>query len=551
VIYFDKRGEFMNTVYVIGHKNPDTDSICSAIVYAEFKRMLRKEYNFISGRLGPINRETQFVLDYFKVPEPELIENVYTQVTDITFDRPINILKDSPLSETWETMMKHNARTVNIVDESGKFIGLATLGDIAKAYLESSGDFSKFKVPMQNILKTLDGKAILMNDDFFSGNIVVAAMQAGDVKKRLRKGDLLITGNREDVQLLAVEYGARVLVITGNHDVSELVLERARQKGINIIKVPHDTFDTVKLINQSIPVHYIMKKDGLIVFSTNDLIDDVKEVMLKHKYRNFPILDQSQKPAGMLARRHILDHARKNVILVDHNERSQSVKGLEEARMLEIIDHHRIGCIETDQPIVFINRPVGCTATIIFGLYEQKGITPDKTMAGLMCAAILSDTLVFKSPTCTQEDINAAKKLAKIAGIDIEQFSSAMFQAGTSLEGKSEEEIFYTDFKDFNIGKYKIGVSQVNISQKISESLKSRMIKFMEKLKAERNYDLLFLMLTDIITQGSEFLYVGEHKELLSRAFDVEIKGESFYLPMVVSRKKQVIPRIISAINSY
>jgi manganese-dependent inorganic pyrophosphatase len=540
----------MSTVYIIGHKNPDTDSVCSAIAYAEFKSSLKKEHNFIPARLGPINRETQFVLEYFKVPEPELIENVYTQVSDITFDKPINILKDSPLSTTWETMMKHNARTVNIIDASGKFIGLATVGDIAKAYLESSGDFSRFKVPMQNIIKTLGGEAVVLKDDAFSGNIVVAAMQADDVRKRLRKGDLLITGNREDVQLLAVEYGAGVLVITGNHDISELVRERAEQKGVNVIKVPHDTFDTVKRINQSIPVHYIMKTENLAVFRTDDLIQDIKEAMLKYKYRNFPILGHDGKPVGMLARRHILDHARKNVILVDHNEKSQSVNGLEEARILEIIDHHRICCMETDQPIVFINRPVGCTATIIFELYEQKDYIPDRIIAGLMCAAILSDTLVFKSPTCTCQDIRAAKKLAEIAGVDIERFSSAMFQAGTSLEGKSEEEIFYTDFKDFNIGKYKIGVSQVNISQKISESLKSRMINFMEKLKTERNYDLLLLMLTDIINQGSEFLCVGEHKELLGRAFNVEIREESFHLPLVVSRKKQVIPRIISAINS-
>ncbi|MCR4431856.1 MAG: putative manganese-dependent inorganic diphosphatase [Tepidanaerobacteraceae bacterium] len=541
----------MSTVYIVGHKNPDTDSVCSAIAYAGYKSISEKGHIFKPSRLGPINRETRFVLEYFKVPEPEPIENVYTQVGDIAFDEPLNILKNSPLSETWETMMKHNARTVNIVDESGKFLGLATLGDIAKAYLESSGDFSKFKVPMQNIINTLDGAAVLQNEDFFNGNIIVAAMQADDVRKRLRKGDLLITGNREDVQLLAVEHGAGVLAITGNHDVSEQIKKRAEQKGVTVIRVPHDTFDTVKLINQSIPIHYIMKTDNLAVFRTDDLIEDVKEAMLKYKYRNFPILDHDGKPVGMLARRHILDHARKNVILVDHNEMSQSVKGIEEARILEIIDHHRICCMETDQPIVFINKPVGCTATIILDLYEQKGFIPDRIVAGLMCAAILSDTLVFKSPTCTSQDIRAAKKLAEIAGIDIERFSSAMFRAGTSLEGKSEEEIFYTDFKDFNTGKFKIGVSQVNLSQEISESLKSRMIRFMEKLKTEKNYDLLLLMLTDIINQGSEFLYVGECKEMLGRAFNVEISGESFRLPLVVSRKKQVIPRIISAINSW
>lgn len=252
----------------------------------------------------------------------------------------------------------------------------------------------------------------------------------------------------------------------------------------------------------------------------------------------------------MLARHHILDYKRKNVILVDHNEKSQSAEGIEQANILEIIDHHRIGCIETDQPIVFINQPVGCTATIIFGKYEEKNIMPSKKIAGIMCAAILSDTLMFKSPTCTMEDIRAAKKLASIAGIEIEKFGRAMFEAGTSLEGKTEKEIFFTDFKEFKIGDYKIGVSQVNIFNSSPEHLKNRLVQFMEKLRSDREYDLLLLMLTDIINEVSEFLFAGDQRELIRRAFGVDVEGNSFLLARVVSRKKQVVPKIISAVNS-
>ncbi|TYP58538.1 putative manganese-dependent inorganic diphosphatase [Thermosediminibacter litoriperuensis] len=540
----------MSDIYVFGHRNPDTDSICSAIAYSDFKNLTEKDYNYIPARLGPINRETQFVLDYFGVPVPRVIENVYTQVSDIHFDKPVNVNKNASMFEAWHMILQHNARTINIVDDSGKFLGLATLGDIAKVYLESSSGFSGYAVPVKNIVETLKGEALVLKEEVFSGNIIVAAMQIDDIQSRIKEGDLLIVGNRKDVQLMAVKSGIKILVVTGGHEVPGDVLETAGANGVTVIKVPYDTFDTVKLINESLPVRYIMKTEDLITFSLEDTIDDVKETMLKYRYRNFPVLDGQKRPVGMLARSHILDYTRKNVILVDHNEKSQSAEGIEQASILEIIDHHRIGCLETGQPIVFINRPVGCTATIVCRNYEERNIMPSKKIAGLMCAAILSDTLMFKSPTCTGEDIRAAKKLAGIAGIEIEKFARAMFEAGTSLEGKTEEEIFFTDFKEFKIGDYKIGVSQVNIFNNSPESLKNRLIQFMEKLRTDREYDLLLLMLTDIINEVSEFLFVGNHRELIRRAFGVDVGGNSFLLPRVVSRKKQVVPRIISAINS-
>ena len=539
----------MTTVYVSGHKNPDTDSICSAIAYAYLKRM-SEGINAIPVRLGPINRETKFVLDYFGVEEPIFIENVYTQVQDIKFDKPLVFKENTSMFEAWNTMMEKNIRTIVVVDEENKLMGIATVGDLAKAYLSSSHELSKYKIPIDNILATLKGEETLRYVDYLEGDILVAAMSKENVLKRIKKGDILIVGDRDDIQQAAILQGIKALIITGNNKVSEKILELAKQYKVTIIKVVPDTFDTVKLLNQSIPLSYVIKKEDLVTFRISDYIDDVKEVMLKYRYRNFPIVDEEGKVVGLLARRHILDYERKNVIMVDHNEFSQAVEGIEQARILEIIDHHRIGTIETEQPILFRNHPVGSTATIINRLFEEKGLIPEPKIAGIMCAAILSDTLVFKSPTCTPEDVRAAKKLAEIANIDINEFGTEMFKAGTSLEGKTVEEIFYTDFKEFTINNYKIGIGQVNTLTDAGE-LKQQLINFMEKVKKDKDYDILLLMLTDIINEGSEILFVGNNKELLQRAFNVEIKNNSFYLPYVISRKKQVLPPLVKAINTH
>ncbi|WP_029688358.1 putative manganese-dependent inorganic diphosphatase [Thermoanaerobacter sp. A7A] len=538
----------MTTVYVSGHKNPDTDSICSAIAYAYLKR-ISEGINAIPVRLGPINRETKFVLDYFGVEKPTFIENVYTQVQDIKFDKSLVFKENTSMFEAWNAMMEKNIRTIAVVDEENKLIGIATVGDLAKAYLSSSHELSKYKIPIDNILATLKGEEILRYVDYLEGDILVAAMSKENVLKRIKKGDILIIGDRDDIQQAAIQQGIKALIITGNNGISEKIFELAKQYKVTIIKVVPDTFDTVKLLNQSIPLSYVIKKEDLVTFRVSDYIDDVKEVMLKYRYRNFPVVDEEGKVVGLLARRHILDYERKNVIMVDHNEFSQAVEGIEQARILEIIDHHRIGTIETEQPILFRNHPVGSTATIINRLFEEKGLIPEPKIAGIMCAAILSDTLVFKSPTCTPEDVRAAKKLAEIANIDINEFGTEMFKAGTSLEGKTVEEIFYTDFKEFTINNYKIGIGQVNTLTDAGE-LKQQLISFMEKVKKDKDYDILLLMLTDIINEGSEILFVGNNKELLQRAFNVEIKNNSFYLPYVISRKKQVLPPLVKAINS-
>lgn len=537
----------MSVVFVSGHKNPDTDSICSAIAYANLKRIADK-IDAVPIRLGPINRETQFVLDYFNVNEPLLIDNVYTQVGDIAYDKPLTISEKAPMYEAWNILLNNNSKTIVVVDDENKLKGIATMGDLAKAYLTSSHELSNYTIPVENIIKTLNGKLILKNEEFVRGDIIVAAMQTQSVVSRIEPGMTLIVGNRENIQLESIKKGAKTIIITGGEDPSSAVIEEAKKFGSTLIVVPCDTFDTIKLINQCLPVSLIMIKDDIVTFKDSDYIDDVRQTMLKYRYRNFPVVDDEGKILGLLARRHILDYERKKIILVDHNELSQAVDGIEDATILEIIDHHRVGGIETNQPILFRNQPVGCSSTIINKIYEERGITPDKRIAGLMCAAILSDTLVFKSPTCTPEDIRAAKKLAEIAEIDIESFGKKMFEAGTSLKGKTVEEIFYTDFKEFLIGNLRVGIGQVNTLSSIG-NLKDDLLKFMEEERKNKSFDMLLLMLTDIINEGSLFLFAGNHKELLERAFNINIDDNHFYLPYVISRKKQVVPPIAKAIN--
>lgn len=404
----------MNTIYVMGHKNPDTDSICSAIAYSYFKRIISPQNNYSPVRLGPVNNETGFVLDYFKEPVPELIENLYTQLSDIAFDEPVSVKKETPLSDVWNIMGKNITNTVNVVDEEGFFIGLVTVGDIARASLEISEDLSRVAIPLENIERTLDGQILCSYKKTFSGNILVAAMELATLERRLDEKTLIIVDDREDVQISVLKKEVHTLIITGGSKVSDQVLNLAKEKKVNLITVPYHTFTTVKRIGQSIPVQYVAKSQSLITFSLQEEVDDAKEIMLKHKYRQFPILD-NKIPVGMLSRRNLLNITGKKVILVDHNEESQSAEGLEQAQILEVIDHHRIGSIETLYPIVFINRPVGCTATIVYGFYRDNGIKPPSSIAGLMCAAIISDTLMFKSPTSSTQDREAAQELATIA----------------------------------------------------------------------------------------------------------------------------------------
>ncbi|HHY75841.1 MAG TPA: putative manganese-dependent inorganic diphosphatase [Firmicutes bacterium] len=547
-------------IYVIGHRNPDTDSIASPIAYAHLKNVTEPGAEHIPVRLGPPNRETQFVLDYFRVEAPILLENVYTQVKDLVFDEPTSVSLDTSMRSAWELMAQTGFKSLTVVDDRGKLVGIVTLGDIAEAYLASSGSLVRGPVPVRNIVGALDGELLVQGRPQFRGTVEVVSHggaylgtydgKAAGIHAGPATGVLLIVGRGYIGPEVLETSGLEVVVLTHEAPVFPELLAGARKRGITVIKTPHGIYETARRVSQSEPVSHIMTTEDIVAFSLEEQVDDVKETMLRYRYRYFPVLDDEGRPVGKLARRHVIDYTGKNVILVDHNERSQSVEGIEEARILEIIDHHRVGSVETGEPIVFINRPLGSTATIVYELYCQRGVEPPGPIAGLMLAAILSDTLAFKSPTCTPEDVRAAKRLAQIAGVDMEEFVKSMFSAGTSLEGKTEAEIFFGDFKESRIRNLRIGVSQVNTYHTDVAALRERLTAFMEHLQAERGYDLLLLMLTDIIAEGSELLVVGHQPEIVERAFGVSLKEKPLFLPGVISRKKQVLPRIIRAINA-
>ncbi|QCX32614.1 putative manganese-dependent inorganic diphosphatase [Caloramator sp. E03] len=537
-------------IYITGHKNPDSDSVCSAIAYAELKRKLG--FNATAAVLGELNRETEFILDYFKVPKPILLKTVKTQVCDLNVDNPIPVSPDVSIKTAWMLMKKNNIKTLSVVDDNGRLIGIVTLSDITNKYMDilENNIISTSKTPLRNIIETLNAKLITGSSEDFktSGKVVVAAMAPEQMKPFIDVGDIVISGNRKDSQKAALEYGANCIIVTGDSKVDDEVVEIAKKKKCIIMTTPNDTFATARLINQSIPVKYIMTTENIISFETDDFVDEIKEKMLQTRYRSYPVVDENNKIIGFVSRYHLISQNKKKVILVDHNEKSQSVNGIDEADVLEIIDHHRVGDVQTGKPIYFRNEPVGSTATIVANIYFENGIRPSKSIAGLLCAAIISDTLNFKSPTCTFVDKHTAERLAEICNINIDEFAMKMFKAGTSLHGKLPEEIFNQDFKEFNFGKYKIGISQVNTmdTENIAD-IKNSLIEYMDKLCKDKNYNLVIMILTDIIKEGSELLFVGENKELISKAFNIQISGNSVYLPNIVSRKKQVVPPLSNA----
>ncbi len=452
-------------IYITGHRNPDSDSICASLGYADLKKQLGYN-NIVSGRLGELNNETKFVLDYFNVKAPTLIDTVKTQVSDLDIDKVIPISKDLSLKKAWITMKENNVKTLPVQDEEGKLIGLASLSNISSTYMGvwQKDILAKSNANIEDIIDTLNAKIAYKKEDKqrFTGNLVVAAMEAKDIKNYIKEGDIVILGNRDDVQEAALDCKAHLLVVTGSHKVSDKILNKAKNLGCSILVSEEDTFTTSVLITQSIPVSYIMTSSDIMSFKLSDFIEDVKEIMLKTRFRSYPVVDHNNKIVGTISRYHLISPKKKKVILVDHNEIGQSVPGLEEAEIMEIIDHHRIGGVNTASPIFFRNQPVGSTSTIIANMFFENNITPSKEIAGVLASAIISDTLLFKSPTSTELDKTILDKLAKIAEIDPKSYSVEMFKAGTSLKGKTVEGLFHEDFKNFTIGGGKIGVSQVS-----------------------------------------------------------------------------------------
>lgn len=532
-------------IYITGHKNPDTDSICAAIAYAELKKRLGVDAE--ARRLGEINRETKFVLDYFGVDVPELLSTVKTQVSDLEMDVVNPASPDISIRTAWMVMQKNNIKVIPVVDENDRLIGIVTLSDITNKYLNimESAIIASSKTPLGNITQTLNARLLCGSPEDFNvtGKVVIAAMTPDEMAPFIEQGDIVLVGNRKDNQLKALELGAGCIVLTCGHLLEEDVLDAAKKKNCIIMATPNDTFSAAMLINQSIPIGYVMSSKDIISFNIDDFIDDIKDKMLQTRFRSYPVVDDSNRVKGFISRYHLISSRKKKLILLDHNEVNQTVDGIDQAEILEVIDHHKVGDIQTKNPIYFRNEPVGSTSTIISNLYFDNGIRPSRSIAGILCAAIISDTLKFKSPTCTYTDIASAKRLAEFCGIDIDEFANAMFKAGSSLKGKTPREIFYNDFKSFNMGKYKVGIGQMNTMNAESvHEMRQEISSFMEETCESRGYSLLMLLVTDILKEGSEVLYAGKEKWLIEKAFNVKLKNDSIYLPGIVSRKKQVVP---------
>ena len=543
-------------VYVVGHKNPDTDSICSAIAYAALKQQIETEgeNNYFPMRAGMLNEETQYVLKRFGVEEPRILANVHLRVQDVDVNRMSGISSHTSIKDAWAMMKERNVYTLAVTNEE-QLEGVITTSDIATSYMDvyDSRILAEARTQYQNIANTLDGEIVNGNSHayFVKGKVTVAASSPEMMETYIEKDDLVVLGNRYESQLCAVELDASCLVICQGAQVSKTILKLAQERDIVIITTPHDTFTVSRLINQSIPVRHFMEKDGLTIFNTTDYVENIKDIMAKKRARDFAVIDKEGKFYGFISSRRLMDARNRRVIMVDHNEKTQAVDGIEEAEILEIIDHHRLGSLETVGPVYFRNQPVGCTATIIYDMYKENGVVPDKTIAGLLCSAIISDTLLFRSPTCTWLDRAAGEELSKIAGLDMEELAQNMFQAGSNLKGKTAEEICFQDFKDFTVSDVKFGVGQVNsMNAEELQEIKESVRPYLEQVANAERLDMVFFMLTNIVDEVTELLCYGKGaKEQVLEAFDLPADTEDILLEGVVSRKKQLIPAFVISLQ--
>ncbi|MDD6331982.1 MAG: putative manganese-dependent inorganic diphosphatase [Clostridium sp.] len=544
------------TIYVIGHKNPDTDSICSAIAYAYLKN-IEQPGHYTARRAGNINNETSFVLDYFGVDAPDYLENVDVQMRDIDFRETQGVADTISIRNAWLLMRELDVVTLPITQGGNKLEGLITINDIARSYMDVLDNhiLGLARTPLSNLIEVLEGTLICGNPHarIINGKVMIGAANRDIIEASVEEDDIVIAADREDVQCEAIEHGASCLIVCLNAKVSPEIIHMAEEKQCSIITTYLDTYSAARMINQCIPIKYFMRHSNLVTFQLDDSLDSAKEIMSKLRHRDFPITDDVGNYYGMVSRRNLLAMRRKQVILVDHNERSQAVSGIENAEIMEIIDHHRIGSLETINPVYFRNQPVGCTGTIIYQMYQEQGVTPPKAIAGLLCSAILSDTLMFRSPTCTPMDESAARALSALADIDIETYAMEMFAAGSDLVGKSPEEIFYQDFKTFQVGDTTFGVAQISsMNQQELTRLQQELDAYLAQSYPTTKCDMIFFVMTNILEESSTMLFYGEQSEALVReAFQLDPTGNACYLPGVVSRKKQIVPLLVSTLQQW
>lgn len=540
-------------VVVIGHRNPDTDSICSAIAYAELKNRT-STLVCEPRRAGKMNQETEFVLKKFGVTPPRMCTDVNPKIRDVDYREMPGIPGSTSLRRAWKIMRDQQIDTLSITSADNELEGIITVKDLATANMDvfDTAVLAKSRTSYKNILETLNGTMVVGDADAVctTGHIKIGTATPEMLESSVEKGDIVILSNRYESQLCAIEKEASLLIICNGAKVGRTIQRIADETGVAIMTTPEDTYAAGKLISQCAPISYYMTRDNILKFTLVTPVADVLRVMAKVRHRYFPILDEDGKYCGMVSRRNVIALRKRRIILVDHNEATQAVEGFDQAEILEIIDHHRIGSLETSGPVYFRNQPVGCTATIITQMYDENSVDIPPQIAGLLLAAILSDTLAFRSPTCTPVDENAAKRLAKIAGVDIEEFSTEMFEAGEKLDGKTPEEVFLQDFKVFMCGDIRFGVAQGSyMTRKNLQAAQALLQPYLEEARNKQNVEDLYMLLTDVPKEESVVICTGRYAaEVLSNGFESRPAADgSWTLPGVVSRKKQFIPAMMSA----
>ena len=534
----------MDPIYVCGHRNPDTDSIVSAMAYAALNNALG-EHNYIAAMLGQPNDESRFLLERFGFEPPLLLTTVRTQVRDIEYDTPPTIGEQVPVSHAWQILRDHKALSaVPVTRADGSLFGMITAGGVAESDMESILNPSVTDVPVFNLLAALEGHIVNHEEDAFdliSGEVVIALPNAGNPLQGVKEGAIVLCGAQEDVIEAAITKQASCVIICQSAAPEQFL---GIHSNTCIIVSPCDAYRAARMIYQAIPVRRIAQTDELVYFHLNDYIDDVRDTVLQSRYRSYPIIDHRGKVTGTLSRYHLLRPKRKRVVLVDHNEKSQSIPGLDQAEIVAIIDHHRLADVQTGHPVFMRNEPVGSTTTIVATMFQERGLQPSPNLAGLMAAAILSDTVLFKSPTCTPRDKRMAQRLARIADLDLDTLGRDMFSAVSSAD-KPVEALINTDFKEFHIAGHALGISQVTCLD--AEGMLSRLdelLPAMEKLKQLRGYDMVLMMLTDVLRCGTELVFLGD-EEAVEQAFNTgSIRGQHVFLNGVVSRKKQIVPAL-------
>lgn len=542
-------------VYITGHKNPDTDSIMSAIAYADLKNRLG-EVRAIPIRLGKLNPESRFVLDYFGVESPKIKESMQLQVKDLDIDTGNIIDPSIAIRNAWDIFQKGEAHSLSVVDADGKIVGIASLSNITRAYMDVWDDkiLGRSKTPIDNIIDVLAAHIINLpeNPRSYNGKMTVFAMNEGEennLEDVIIEGDIVISGNRDDYYEFLIKQKVGLIILTHGAVMNEEMVKLARENNVTVLSTEYNSFMTARLLPMTIPISHVMTTDNLVYFTTEDNLDQVRDAMAKSRFRSYPVVDSSERIVGSVSRYHLISSEKKKLILVDHNERNQSIDDIEEAEIQEIIDHHRVANILTTGPVFFRAEPVGSTATIISEMYLESGIRPSKKIAGILCAAIISDTLLFRSPTTTETDKRILDRMSKIADLNPEEFADKMFRAATSLKGKSATDLVEGDVKTFNIGGEDFRVGQVMTMNPeelipIMDELKDLMDK---KIKA-KNESTFVLVLTDIFNQRSELLVVGEHFDSIREEFGEITERGTINAPGVLSRKKQVIPKLTAAI---